>query len=334
MKKVVRLSSVELLRIFAMILIMFGHSHLRIHQMPNSALIETNPFSSYLHIMTSCISVLGVNVFVAISGWFGIRFKIKGIASYIYQVFFILWAIYFIAIALNITDLNFNGIKTCLSFNDNYWFIMGYLGLYLISPVLNSFIENASKREIQIVLFSCYLFQAYFSWLSGWYNYYDGYSIFLFGCIYLTSAYFRKYPIDWIKMKSLHIWTIIILLMTTIAYISLWKFGFAARQIRDDNPLVILASVLLVITFSKFKFQSRIVNWLAKSAFAVYLIHFNPIVYSYFMYVTKYVYTQFDGYIYSIVLTMTLLLLYLSCVLFDQIRIGSWNLLLKLIDKH
>ena len=334
MRKSVRLSGIELLRILAMILIMFGHSHLRIHHLPNSAVIGTDPVSSYLHIMTSCISVLGVNIFVAISGWFGIKFKKKGIALYLYQVLFILWAIYFIAIALNITDLNFSGIKTCLSFYEGYWFVMGYLGLYLISPVLNSFIENASKREIQIILLSYYIFQSYYSWLSGWYDYYDGYSIFLFGGIYLTSAYLKKYPINWMNKNSLQIWIAVILLMTTIAYFSLWKFGFAARQIRDDNPLVILASVLLVITFSKFKFQSRIVNWLAKSAFAVYLIHFNPIVYSYFMYVTKYVYKQFDGYLYSIVLIMTLLLLYLSCVLFDQIRIGSWNLLLKLKNKH
>ena len=334
MKKSIRLSSIELLRILSMILIMFGHSHLRIHHLPNSAIIGTDSVSSYLHIMTSCVSVLGVNIFVAISGWFGIRFKKKGIALYLYQVLFILWAIYFIAIALNLTDLNFSGIKTCLSFYEGYWFVMGYLGLYLISPVLNTFVENASKREIQITLLSYYIFQSYYSWLSGWYNYYDGYSIFLFGGIYLTSAYLKKYPINWINKNSLQIWIAIILLMTTIAYFSLWKFGFAARQIRDDNPFVILASVLLVITFSKFKFQSRIVNWLAKSAFAVYLIHFNPIVYSYFMYVTKYVYTQFDGYIYSIVLIITLLIIYLCCVLFDQIRICSWNLLLKFIDKH
>ena len=334
MKKSIRLSSIELLRILSMILIMFGHSHLRIHHLPNSAVIGTDPVSSYLHIMTSCISVLGVNIFVAISGWFGIRYKKKGIALYLYQVLFILWAVYFIAIALNIADLNFNGIKTCMSFYNGYWFVMGYLGLYLISPVLNTFVENASKREIQITLLSYYIFQSYYSWLSGWYNYYDGYSIFLFGGIYLTSAYLKKYPINWINNNSLQIWIIIILLMTTIAYCFLWKFGFAARQIRDDNPLVILASVLLVITFSKFKFQSRIVNWLAKSAFAVYLIHFNPIVYPYFMYVTKYVYTHFDGYFYLIILIMTLLLIYVSCTIFDLIRIGSWNLLLRLINKH
>ena len=185
-----------------------------------------------------------------------------------------------------------------------------------------------------LINFRIYIFQAYYSWLSGWYNYYDGYSIFLFGGIYLTTAYLKKYPIDWIKKNSLQIWVTIIVLITTIAYISLWKLGFAARQIRDDNPLVILASILLVITFSKFKFQNKVVNWLAKSAFAVYLIHFNPIVYSYFMYVTKYVYTQFDGYIYSILLIITLLFVYVSCALFDQIRIGSWNLLLKLTNKH
>ena len=318
-QKRIRSSNLELLRIVAMLLIMFGHSHVRIHQMSN-----------FFDVMLSCITTTGVGVFIAISGWFGIHFRKQGLAKYIFQVLFILWAVYGIAIAFHITNFDAAGIKISLSFYEGYWFIMGYLGLYLISPILNSFIENTSKRQFQLVLLSYYLFQCYYSWLSAWYDYYGGYSIILFGGIYLTAAYLRKYPITFLQ-KNAH-WILVgtILLMSLIAYFSLMKLGHAARQIRDDNPLVILVSVLFVLCFSKLKFQSRFVNWMAASCFAVYLIHFNPFVYPYFMQLIQSLYVQYDGIVYGLVLLLVLVAVYLGCTLFDQIRIVIWSLFQKI----
>lgn len=326
-----RSSNIELLRVIAMILIMFGHSHLRLHSLPHADVIVVTPISSFLNVMLSCITTTGVGIFIAISGWFGIKFKTKGLAKYLFLVFFTLWATYGISIALHTAEFNFSGIKTSLCFYEGYWFVLGYLGLYLISPLLNTFIEHATKKELQIVLLSYFLFQSYVSWLSGWYDYYSGYSIFLFAGIYLTAAYFKKYPIDWIEKYAPHLWTATILLMTVIAYLSLWGLGFAGRQIRDDNPLTIIASILLVITFSKLKFQNRLVNWLAVSCFAVYLLHYSPFVYPYLMQIMRNVYQQYDGLIYTMVLLAALLAIYVGCALFDQIRILCWNILQKIV---
>lgn len=322
-QKGVRSSNLELLRIVAMLLIMFGHSHLRIHQMSN-----------FFDVILSCITTTGVGIFIAISGWFGIHFRKQGLAKYLFQVLFILWAVYGIAIALDITHFDAAGIKISLTFYEGYWFIMGYLGLYLISPILNSFIENTSKRQFQLVLLSYYLFQGYYSWLSAWYDYYGGYSIILFGGIYLTAAYLRKYPITFLQ-KNAH-WILVgtILLMSLIAYFSLMKLGHAARQIRDDNPLVILVSVLFVLCFSKLKFQSRFVNWMAASCFAVYLIHYNPFVYPYFMQLIRDVYAQYNGLMYGLVLLLALVMVYVICTLFDQLRVVSWTLLQKNVGNN
>ena len=176
-------------------------------------------------------------------------------------------------------------------------------------------------------LLSYYLFQSYYSWLSAWYDYYDGYSIILFGGIYLTAAYLRKYPIVFLQKHSLKLLFVVILVMAIIAYFSLWKFGHAARQIRDDNPLVIFASVLLLLSFNKLKIQSRVINWFATSCFAVYLIHYSPFVYPYLMSFMRSIYVQYDGYLYGFMLILTLLAVYLVSTLFDQIRIVTWNLI-------
>ena len=314
-----RMSNFELLRILAMILIMFGHFHLRIC-----------PLQTYLDTTMSCISALGVDIFIAISGWFGIRFSKEGLSRYIFQVLFILWTVYGLAIVFGLADYNVAGTKISLSFYEGYWFVLGYLGLYLASPVLNSFVEHSTKRELQMVLVSYYLFQGYYSWLSAWYDYYAGYSVILFSGIYLTTAYLRKYPVAWIQKHSLKFLALTILLMSTIAYLSLWKFGHAARQIRDDNPLAILVSILLLLSFKKLKFQSKVVNWLAASCFAVYLIHYSPFVYPYIMQFMHSVYMQFDGLLYMVVLAVSLLAIYLACTLYDQMRILAWKAVLLL----
>ena len=312
-----RMSNFELLRILAMILIMFGHFHLRIC-----------PLQTYLDTTMSCISALGVDIFIAISGWFGIRFSKEGLSRYIFQVLFILWTVYGLAIVFGLADYNVAGTKISLSFYEGYWFVLGYLGLYLASPVLNSFVEHSTKRELQMVLVSYYLFQGYYSWLSAWYDYYAGYSVILFSGIYLTTAYLRKYPVAWIQKHSLKFLALTILLMSTIAYLSLWKFGHAARQIRDDNPLAILASILMLLSFSKWKFQSRTINLLAASCFAVYLIHYSPFIYPYLFSFVKTIYVQYDGLLYSEVLLVILMLIYFLCTLFDQIRVLIWKQLL------
>ena len=320
-----RMSNFELLRIVAMLLVMFGHSHMRIYPFPTEATISQHSVVSFVEIMTGCFSTMGVGIFVAISGWFGIRFKVEGLLKYVFQVLFVLWSIYGVAILFDITELNTTGLKISMGFYEGYWFVISYLGLYLLSPVLNSFIENTSKRTFQTVLLSLMLFQCYFSWLTAWYDYYNGYSIVLFSIIYLTAAYFRKYPMAWIERYAPWLLAAVISTMAVIATTSLWQFGHAARQIRDDNPLVILATILLLLCFKKLRFQSKTINWLAASCFSVYLIHFNPFVYPYLMSAIRNVYSQYDGIAYGIMFLLLLLATYIACTVIDQVRIFTWN---------
>lgn len=324
-----RQSNLELLRIIAMLFIMLGHTYVRLSDNGNEGVFGG---SLFWKTMISTMVTTGVGVFIAISGWFGIRFKFRSLAKYLFLVFFTLFLIYGLAVAFKFADFSIQGVLTSCGFTDSYWFVLGYLGLFLISPLLNMFIDQASKKDFQIVLLSYFVFQSYVSWLSGWYNYYDGYSIIMFAGIYLTAAYVRKYPIGWIEQRASLLWIITILVITAIATFSLWKFGHAARQIRDDNPLIILAGILMLLSFKQLTFQSKIVNWLAASSFAVYLIHYSPFVYPYFMKGMRYLYYHFDGMIYAALLLMALLVVFFICTLFDQLRIFCWKIVQPLFD--
>lgn len=334
-KKKIRQSGIELLRIVAMMLVMFGHTHCQTNfYLPQAADILSHPFHSFFQLLYSCITTTGVGIFIAISGWFGIKFSIKGLSKYLFQVAFILLAIYVFSIIFLAVPIDVLGIKYCLGLYEGYWFVLGYLGLYMASPILNSFIEHASKKEYQVFLIAFYLFQCIYSWVTGWYSYYNGYSIILFCGIYLTAAYLKKYPISWMQRHAIYLLVATILLMASIAFISTWMVNNAGRQIRDDNPLVILTCILFVISFSKLKFQSQFVNWLAASCFAVYLIHFSPFIHPYLMTTTSSIYWQYDGLIYVALLFAELLMVYITCTLFDQLRILSWELINKILAKN
>ena len=53
-------------------------------------------------------------------------------------------------------ELSFMGIVACLCLAESDWFILAYVGLYVLSPVLNPFIEHDSPtlcRRVQILVF-------------------------------------------------------------------------------------------------------------------------------------------------------------------------------------
>ena len=85
MTKKVRQSNVELLRIITMILVMIVHANFRALSAPTVADAVTTPTSVFLRFLTESFSIICVNVFVLISGWFGIHFNWKRFMEFLFQ---------------------------------------------------------------------------------------------------------------------------------------------------------------------------------------------------------------------------------------------------------
>lgn len=54
---------------------------------PTSADVQSSPISGFLSICVENISIICVDVFILISGWFGIHPKFKTILGFIFQCF-------------------------------------------------------------------------------------------------------------------------------------------------------------------------------------------------------------------------------------------------------
>ena len=327
-EKKVRQSNIELLRIVAILFVLIGHVGV-VMGLPSEEDWALTPISSLIRILFSSFAVGGVDIFVLISGWFGIRSSSKGIGKFVYQVLFLLWSIYMVAIFCGKASFTVEGIKTSMGLTEGYWFVMAYLGLYILSPVLNAFCEYATKKQFRLLLLSFYCFQIYYSWVTGFVNYFEGYSIVMFCGLYLTARYVRIYPVEFIEQKSLQIYFLCSIFVFVIATMGLWRWGHALRMIRYDNPVVILAAVSLLQFFSKWQFHSKFINWMATGCFAVYIIHFNPFVFRYYREGVLWISGQYCHILFLIAMGLFLLLVFVACVLIDKVRIISWEKLFK-----
>lgn len=325
-----RLSNIELLRIVAIFFVLMCHAIMMVHGLPKSVECKENILSSYLITFFSSIAISGVDIFVLISGWFGIHVTKKGLTKYIFQICFLTWGIFLINVVLGKATFSIDALKICLGMFHGYWFVIAYLGLFLLSPILNVFVKNVSKRDFQIVLFSFYIFQCIYSWISGTLNYYQGYSILFFCNLYLTARYFKLYPLNWISCNSLKLYLILTMVISLIAFFALAFLGNAAKMLRYDNPLIILSSLSLLIFFSRLRIKSMIINYLAISCLSVYIIHYNPYIYGYFVKSIIFLTHNYDGFSYSILMVLFLLCVFILCVLIDQIRIKVWNIIFRL----
>lgn len=332
MKK--RQSSIELLRILAIFCVLKGHSDIILNGgVSPSAGIYDNPVTFFIsNIVDSCV-VCGVDVFVLISGWFGIHATTKGLAKFIYQVAFLLWGIYLGFLISGNAEISLENIKATFGIYDGYWFVMAYLGMYILSPVLNAFAENVTKRQFEALLICFYAFQCYYCWGWGMVNYFQGYSIVFFCGLYLTTRYMRLYHVKILYNYSLIVFVVAVVLIAIVSFIGLWTLGSPIRMMRYDNPLVILSASAILLVFSKLKFQSKVLNNLARSCFAVYIVHFNPLVFPYFKQGVLYVASLYGGMTSTFLLFLYLIMVYFACSVIDSIRMFSWSLISKYIFK-
>ena len=84
----IRNSNIELLRIIAMVMILGLHVNFLAIKIPSTQDITSSPLQSFIRLFAEYACIVGVNIFVLISGWFGINYKTKGLCNFLFQSLF------------------------------------------------------------------------------------------------------------------------------------------------------------------------------------------------------------------------------------------------------
>lgn len=261
-----RNSNLELLRIVAMAFIVIWH--ISIHAQEGETIT---------HDYVASIAITGVNLFVLISGYFGIRLKWKSLLN------ILSCAIFYYAVTLLCDYIFFDptlklgkeieGIFTPISNYKTYWFVSTYIMLMLLSPAINAALANIDKRaHIFLIAVMFYL-----SCVSGFaFKHYvnlNGYCLFNFVFLYSVGNFLNKYDIaEKIRNNRL-------LIMYAVATIVIFigSYRDAGRILNYNNPAIILAAVSLFCLFAKAEFSNSKINTIARYMFPIYLVQESPL---------------------------------------------------------
>ncbi len=224
-------------------------------------------------------AITGVNCFTMISGYFGIRLRAKGVASFLFQCLFYSVGIYSACMIVRPQQTSFGEwMESWLVLSQtDLWYVPAYFCLMLLSPILNAGIDALGKQKFGITLSLFALFTFWCGWWwDGKFNP-TGYTAMQLILMYMIARYFRLHVSPGFLKSHRLMWGAGFTLFTAGIFLtSLWlpyEKAFAYNA-----PLVVLATISLFCFFTTFSFKSRFVNYAAKSAFAVYLIHKNPLI--------------------------------------------------------
>lgn len=327
-------SNMELLRIVAMLLIMVVHANFRALPKPDAVAIAANPSSAFLQFLSEGFSIVGVNVFVMLSGWYAIRPRVVRFAELLFQLLFFGLLCFGVEYAVS-GQLPPNAVLTVLILDPRaYWFVKAYIGLYLFAPVLNAFVGHATRQQFGRVLMALFAFMFVFGWLSkatSWIV--EGYSLPWFMCLYLLARYMRVHR-PWFTQfprsadLAVYLGTVAFL---TVAVFILRHYNLGGVLYFYCCPFVVLGAMYLLLFFSKLSVRSRVVNWLAISAFAIYLTHSSSFIGKYY---DEAVRQWFYGESRPVFIGYAVLLItgvFFGSILIDKVRIALWRLLERLL---
>ena len=296
--KTIRQSGLELLRIIAMIMIVASH----LSQRGNWAWIGTGaPLSinQFFINIAICFGQVGVAIFFTITGYFlynSKNYNWKRIFKIARPTWFYSFSFLFLALLLTPSLVSFSLPLNQLTahsilpiITNAYWFISTYISLYLLLPYLKTWLDTLTdKNLLRLIVIIAGIFivpnilsysiadmsSFIFSFPSAIFYTIIGYTICR--CKKKLLKY-KNSKLLLINLSGILIYTISSLLI----YVATTKLNYTniSNNILIDTMSLpcMLTSIPLAIIFSRLKFTSHFVNYIASLVFGVYLIHSNGI---------------------------------------------------------
>ena len=247
---------------------------------------------------------------------------------------FFLIGIYAVTLIFGWSTLSIQGIRGCFAATSLNWFIKAYLLLYILSPVLNAFVETTSRKQFKVILIAFYLFQFIYGWIFSTATAFieDGYSTISFIGLYLLARYLHLYRPRLTDYSITTDLLIIVGLVSGVTTLYLLTPEIGHRFLSYISPTTLSLAVFAVLAFTKIRISSKFVNWCGASSFAVFLLHTNPNVIWHYTAMCEKLHNTFSPLGYWVGVCVILLLIYVLALLLDQIRICLWKYLWATIE--
>ena len=300
--------SFEMIRIFAMVLIVLSHVISRIPWNLQESSGYRRALAVGVHDFTGQV---GVCLFFMVTGYFMVtksfnfsRIVKVAIQTWCYALLcFVIWGVLYVILPAVRDITTFRQLivhaytSICPILSSAYWFVTAYLVLLVFSPALNLIVKHLSSSMLvaMILLMLVFSVTPLFSFELYWNNF-----TYAVTC-YLLGSCIRQYGVDE-RFRSvisapalIGIWAVCLLLLIAFVYIAeqlgVWdKFVFNSgdRSVRGTIPMleiipatVLIARVHIARPFSLPLKWERLARTIASHTFGIYLLHTNTPLISY-----------------------------------------------------
>ncbi len=273
MERKERNSSLELLRIIAIILIFWMHG---------ASSYSNNQLSAWLCIVIETIGNIGVTLFILISGYFSIKLKPEKMLQLEIMLLFYCWTGLAFRFIWGEAQL-FEGSQI-LSYifpviGRYSWYFTCYFALAFLSPFLNGMLEKIEKKTFEnmlitmIVLFSGVTTFCFFDITQD-----GGKGIVNMILIYFIGRYIRMYKDD-VAYKKTEIFGIYIIITVCCIMLNAGIYivtGSVQNRFARDNSLFTIAeAVCIFMIFKSVHFKNNFINKLATHVPAVFIMEWT-----------------------------------------------------------
>lgn len=273
------MSNIELLRIVSMTMVLAVHFTGAAFGLPSPDDLSSPTAMMLGKNAVETLTIVGVNCFILISGFFGIRATWKGLLSFTFTCLFASAVVFMLYCVESGFLWVFLWESVCIYSCTDLWFVPAYLVLYLLSPVLNAGLKSLDRRKLFLFLGGLLFVNVYLGWMRGGkvnpYGYNEMQMILMYSIGWLLR---RELPtLSTISVKG---WIAVYLVCSAGTFFT--AFFLPSREAFAYNaPFVIMASVSFFLIFAVMRpFHSKAVNLVASSAFMVYLLHKPPFIWN------------------------------------------------------
>ena len=144
-------------------LILVVHADFWTLKAPDAVDFDNAFSSSIMRVFFESLSIICVNVFIIISGWYGINASLKKLSNLMFQGFFFLMIPFVIGPYLGYPRLGLGGFVNVFLPG---WFLKSYAVLMIVSPILNLFVEKSSEKKLRNVIIAFFLLEFVYGWIA------------------------------------------------------------------------------------------------------------------------------------------------------------------------
>lgn len=321
-----RESNIELLRIVAMLMITFGH--FIIHGLWHSSFLGTdqsNPdFWRFIQNLLFSLCVIGVNVFVLISGFFRIKLTWKRVVSF--AMMCITYNILgWLSHSIVSGEIDWNNLLLSLSLSKTpNWFFRSYWWLMLASPIINRSFDSFTIREVRVMVALLTFLNCGSGLLFGYENS-TGYNPAHLIFIYIIGLWLKKesgassFKIRFNKVMMMYLLlSLIISVMAMTCQVRPWIN--VTKIYAYNNPLVIASSIAFFVAFRTFSFRNARINILASTVVGVLFVQSGVLLPWTYTFIQRKYALFGDGLMICIWILIVLILLWIVGCMAEYIR--------------